>query len=332
MLSSGPSLQMTDRLCSVLRPVWQLPLMRMPSNQAVVILMYHGIPEDGGGRFIDSEILDQHIRFLKRHFELVGPNELRENRRARKRIRVLLTFDDGFRNNAEIAAPILDKHSAPAVFFISSRHSVSGKYLWFSYLSALERHFPSRRFSFRGAFFNMGANERHSSIRELRKQLLALTPHPGAMYQAIAQELPVVADFVSPERWAAEYEGMTSLQVAELAKNPLFSIGVHTVDHPFLTKCEPDEALRQITDNKTWLERVSNRHCDSIAYPGGDCNQDIIEQCRNLGFCLGHSIIPTSKRNIFELPRIGIYAQSLDVLGFKVRWGNLIRSLRLRVG
>lgn len=35
---------------------------------------------------------------------------------------VLLTFDDGFANNAEVALPLLREHGAPAVFFVTVQH------------------------------------------------------------------------------------------------------------------------------------------------------------------------------------------------------------------
>lgn len=70
---------------------------------------------------------------------------------------------------------------------------------------------------------------------------------------------------------------MSAEQVRELAGNPLFSLGVHAVDHPFLTRGEQEEVERQIADNKEWLERVSKRECDAIAYPLGDYEVGVLQ-------------------------------------------------------
>ena len=34
----------------------------------------------------------------------------------------------------------------------------------------------------------------------------------------------------------------------------------------------------------------------------------------------------------FRAPRIGVYNESQDILGFKVQWGNLIRNLKIKIG
>lgn len=47
----------------------------------------------------------------------------------------------------------------------------------------------------------------------------------------------------------------------------------------------------------------------------------------------GHALIPKINSYAeYELPRIGLYSTSLDILGFKVQWGNFIRGLQIQVG
>lgn len=312
---------------------WKAPYLRFLSTHNTVTLLYHGIPKKGDGKQIDSSEFERQIVFLKQYFEIIPPDRLWERRKLHDKIRVILTFDDGFRNHAEIVAPMLRKYNVPAMFFVCSRHSIPGKYLWFSYLQALEQHFPDKGFYFRGDFFDMSSGHRQYSIDRLRVFLLNLEPHPSAMYEAIEEELPKLEDLVNAEKLADRYAGMTAEQVGQLARDPLFSVGVHTVDHPFLTKCKPAEAFRQIRENKRWIERVSNRKCNTIAYPSGDYNSVILQQCRALAFSCGHAVIPTLNINRqLELPRIGLYSTSLDTLGFKVQWGNFMRGLGMKIG
>jgi peptidoglycan/xylan/chitin deacetylase (PgdA/CDA1 family) len=246
---------------------------------------------------------------------------------------VLLTFDDGFRNNAEVAAPILRKHRVPAVFFVSSRHAVRGRYLWFSYLWALEADFPATALTFRAEHFDMSIANRQRSVSRLRQTLLALTPHPAAMYRAIEEELPHLEEFISQDVLADRYAGMSAEQAGELAADPLFSVGAHTVDHPFLTRCEPAEALRQISENRQWLEAACGRPCHAIAYPSGAYNRTIVDLCRSAGFTRGYAVAtPAGQQSDLALSRIGIYSESTDVLGFKVMWGPLVRRVGLPIG
>jgi len=316
-----------------LRPSWKAPYIRFFSSRRAVILVYHGVPQDREGSSINGEVFEQHIIFLKQHFEIVAPDSLWNRREAVQAIKVILTFDDGFRNHAEVVAPILRKLAVPAIFFVCSRQSARGNYLWFNYLLALQRYFPGDEIHFRGGFFNMRSNKRAISIRRLWDLLLDLKPHPSAMYEAIEQELPSLEDFVGQKKLADAYAGITPQQVSELAADPLFSFGVHTVDHPFLTKCDPAEVYRQILNNKAWIEAITGKACNSIAYPSGVYNRQVLKECHSLGMTHGYALTPTVEAETrYELPRIGIYAPSLDVLGFKVQWGNHMRTLRLKVG
>jgi peptidoglycan/xylan/chitin deacetylase (PgdA/CDA1 family) len=317
-----------------LRPAWQFPAVRFLASRQAVILLYHGIPAAGDGTCIDADTFDQHVRFLSRHFEIIHPEQGNAHRKAGERMRVMLTFDDGFRNNAAVVAPILEKYDVPAMFFISSRHATPGRYLWFSYLNALEQEFPDNRLFFRGEFIDLSPSNRASSIKRLRELLLNLRPHPEAMYRAIEEELPALETFVDRDKLSDRFAGLTADHVGQLAQNSLFSIGIHTVDHPVLTKCTAEESYRQIYDNKVWLERISRRRCETIAYPSGSYNSKILEQCRQFRILQGHAVIPQkiAHNSQLELARLGIYSRSIDIVGFKVTWGKFIRQLKVNIG
>jgi peptidoglycan/xylan/chitin deacetylase (PgdA/CDA1 family) len=318
----------------VLRVAWQATTkLRLLSPRNAVILEYHAIPKVGHDREIDRNVFEKHLIFLKQHYEIVAPAKLWQCRKGFDKVRVILTLDDGFRNHAEVAAPLLRKHNLPAMFFVPSRHSSPGKYLWFSYLLALERHFQRNGFIYGGKFVDMSGSRRRQSIQRLRESLLGLRPHPAAMYQAIEQELPRLEDFVDDDILINRFAGMTSEQLAELASDSLFTIGAHTVDHPLLTRCTQEEASNQMAINKMWIEQVTQKRCDAIAYPGGDYNEDILKHCRQLKFAYGYgegmrlSTVPN-----LEIPRLGIYSGSTEVLGLKIELGLLIRLLRLKIG
>ena len=127
--------------------------------------------------------------------------------------------------------------------------------------------------------------------------------------------------------------GMSADQVAALDADELFTVGAHTVDHPFLTKCDRGEMARQIGESKRWIEEATGHDCDTFAYPSGDYDLSVIAECSRQGFRTAFAVVPQLRRdNLFERPRIGIYAQSVDALGFKVQWGSLMRHARLKVG
>jgi peptidoglycan/xylan/chitin deacetylase (PgdA/CDA1 family) len=315
----------------MLRLAAAVPVIGTSQWSQPLAVLYHGVQCHPGGTML-VDVFEQHIRFLKRQFTFVSANDDSPPRPSERR-RLVLTFDDGFQNNADVVAPILRHHNVPATFFVCTRHATRGKYLWFSYLRGLERHFPGSTLKFRDVTFDMRAGRRQHSMRHLRELLLDLRPHPAAMYQAIDQELPRLEEFINASCLADTYAGMTVEHISGLAADPLFSVGAHTCDHPFLTRCDRAEMRRQVEENRAWIEATTGRPCDAIAYPAGEYNEELLGVCQDVGFARGYSVTSRfNHRSQLEIARMGVYSESTAVLGFKLRWGHLMRAAGLPVG
>lgn len=309
---------------------WRVPAPRSMTLGQPVVLTYHGISERRDSRGMCRRVFEEHVLFMIQHFALVAPPTREQPILPSDRQQVLLTFDDGFRNHAERVAPFLRRHGVPAMFFVPSRHATPRKFLWFAYLKMLEEYFPGNGFMFRGTFIDMSPWARHATVGALQEQLLGLTPHPSAMYEAIDQELPRLEEFVDSADLDDRCAGMSVEQVQELAADPLFTVGAHTTDHPLLTRCDPVEQIRQIGENKQWIERLTGRRCEAIAYPGSEYDEAILQHCRSAGFTSGYGGESARGPDAAELaiPRIGIYYPSVAELGNKIRWSRAISYWR----
>jgi len=285
--------------------------------------MYHGVPSQGHLQPLDCAAFERQIVFLKRNCTFIHAEQYAFSRGSRRQPTVLLTFDDGFRNNAEVAAPILRRHNVPAVFFVASRHCTPGRYLWFTYLRMLKAFFPGSSVRLNGKSISLKGADRERGIQEVTRQLLKLKPHPRATYDAIESQLPALESFVSAEILADEGQGMQPDQIGDLAQDPLFTVGAHTVDHPQLTRCESAEVAHQLEHNKAWLESVTGKVCDQFAYPEADFDRSVLEQCRRLGF---QQAFGTERISIvddqFAIRRIGVYSRLLAPLGVKLWCGH----------
>jgi peptidoglycan/xylan/chitin deacetylase (PgdA/CDA1 family) len=94
-------------------------------RQAAVILMFHRVREIEGsdGLTVDVDTFERYCRFFRRHFKVVALRDLVRalERRAPLERALAITFDDGYRDNFECAAPVLEKLSLPATFFVVSQ-------------------------------------------------------------------------------------------------------------------------------------------------------------------------------------------------------------------
>jgi peptidoglycan/xylan/chitin deacetylase (PgdA/CDA1 family) len=315
---------------------WRARALRLVSSLRPVVLVYHRVAP-GHGDCFGPDVFERHVCFLQSRFHVIGPEDCRRIRSRKEDIDVLLTFDDGFLNNALYVVPILKRHQVPALFFISTRHCDGVRPLWFAYLSAFSRWFPEKEVTLDGTTYGLTPKERTRSMRRLREYLLSLRPHPLAMYEKIDRILPSIESFTPREHLVDHYAGMTWDHIREIARDPLFEVGAHTIDHPFLTSCDEGEMERQIKVNREELERVTGKRIESIAYPGGDYDARVVAKCASSGFEQRFAVelrqlATKDEGRARDIPRIGVYRPSLSIVGFKVQWGNILRRTPLRFG
>jgi peptidoglycan/xylan/chitin deacetylase (PgdA/CDA1 family) len=109
----------------------------LPSTR-VALLTFHRVALPGATagdpEVIDTspERLDAHVGFLKRHFSFIdtGDVEAFRNGTPLPRNPVLLSFDDGYKDNFEHALPILQRHGAKASFFVASSFISERRIFW----------------------------------------------------------------------------------------------------------------------------------------------------------------------------------------------------------
>ena len=98
-------------------------------HAAGVILMLHRVIADDRAAALPhrnelclgSVAFERLLRWLRRHFECVPLMELLDSPATEgKRLRVALTFDDGWRDNATQAFPLLQRYQVPASIFLST--------------------------------------------------------------------------------------------------------------------------------------------------------------------------------------------------------------------
>ncbi len=82
------------------------------------VLMYHKISTNRSDILtVTVEQLEQHLTFLRESgFEIISATQFLKGNIKPKT--VLLTFDDAYLNNLELAYPVLKKHSAKAIIFV----------------------------------------------------------------------------------------------------------------------------------------------------------------------------------------------------------------------
>ena len=193
-----------------------------------------------------------------------------------------ITFDDGYADNATIAAPILARLRLTATFFIASGFLDGGR-MWNDTVIESVRIAEAPTLDLTaidgGTWAVSSDGERLAAIDGLLNRLKYLDQaERQAKVDAIAAAvgLPARSELM-----------MTRQQVRELRRHGM-SIGAHTVTHPILTTLPIDVARREIVDGRRDLEETLNERVKLFAYPNGKPTRDYdathVALVRELGF------------------------------------------------
>ncbi|HEY5027015.1 MAG TPA: polysaccharide deacetylase family protein [Candidatus Angelobacter sp.] len=227
------------------------------------ILMYHGVAPEG------APALAAQLRYLVRHFQVVSLDTMLE--RLDKDSfplahELVLTFDDGLRNNLTVVYPILRDLQLPATFFVCPSLVESGAWLW--------NHEMRCRLQTLSA----------PHLAELRMKLLA----PGTSADGIVEwmktlRLPqrrhaeaiirhATPDFQATASQRASFDMMNWDDLLSLDRK-LITIGSHTLSHPILTMLGAQEIELELLESRRCLEQRLQRTADFFCYPNGSYDE-----------------------------------------------------------
>lgn len=89
----------------------------------IPVLLYHSIDESGNPYSVSLKDFKKQIALLyKKGYGTINLSELKSYLKNKKfpKKKILITFDDGYKNNLELAKPVLDKYGFSGVIFIAT--------------------------------------------------------------------------------------------------------------------------------------------------------------------------------------------------------------------
>jgi len=235
--------------------------------KASFIVTFHSVSPDDRIKF------EKTIRFLSQNFEIVGLEELLDQIQGRASIQkdrlVAITFDDGFRNHAEVVYPILERLRVPAAFYICPELVDRASLIWtWEVHSNLERlSKPARQ-----RFFDLaGVPENTQGIVNWMKTI------PVRRREQIQKDIRnCVQDCKTAQLADDRFELMTWEQIQKLDP-ALITIGSHTLTHIDLPYAEPPQLEWELSRSKEHLQSHLNRKIEHFAYPNGSFTEEVLQ-------------------------------------------------------
>lgn len=262
---------------------------RLRGPQAL-ILRYHSVQDVPGAHehSIGTAITHATVAFraqvawLARHYEPVTLDDLVafvRGQRPMPRRCVAITFDDGFADNAEIAAPILDRAGLKAAFYLTVDNLAPNRPLWFSRL----RHAfgTTTRTSWR-SWQLPNPRERRLAQRNASESCARVTG------QAQEELLARIERDLGVATLAPAKPLMMNWEQARALHRQGHIVGAHTLTHPNLAQIPPEAMAREMGESKRRLEAELGAPVKHFSYPSPilepHWNEQTVACSHELGF------------------------------------------------
>jgi peptidoglycan/xylan/chitin deacetylase (PgdA/CDA1 family) len=279
-------------------------------RSGTLILCYHRVAEGVEDPYylcVSPGNFAAHLEELSRARE---PSTLDEWSMPSRRPRVVVTLDDGYRDNLANALPIAESKGVPITVFVTSGMLGNQSGFWWDRLGALLRSRPpdikeiELPVNGQTVRLPLGSAGIRADLDSVRGHLLPLR----------VDEIEHALDVVS-EQWhvssaaPADAGILTPEELRRLAASDSVTIGAHTVDHVRLRDRPAREQQDTVAGSKGELEQSIGRAVTHFAYPFGrrdDFDDRSVEAVRSAAFDTACTTIPGTARSStdpYNLPR-----------------------------
>lgn len=224
------------------------------------------------------------VRWLLKHgYAFISTKELidiLEKKKTTAPGAVWISLDDGWKENLKNVIPVATAYQIPLTIFLPSGIISDHGIFWFRFACLHRNKLPS----------------------PYRENPALLRTIPETERRKVFEQM--VSEYEQLERHALNAE-----QVRELSRNPLITIGSHSVNHVHLPRCSDDELHQEIKESLSFLKSLTGKDIDCFAYPSGDYDQRCEAIFQQNGIRLAATTARSSimlENHLYKIPRIGI--------------------------
>jgi peptidoglycan/xylan/chitin deacetylase (PgdA/CDA1 family) len=289
------------------------PALRALLSARTAILMFHGLTdrehtgcENGQHKHLHVDKFEEFLKFLTRHYRIVALEEVvgcLQRGQTPPRRGVVLTFDDGFLSNHQLAFPLLKRHGAPAMVFLATEYVDERRLIWTDRVDQ----------------FCHAAGKSVAELRAIKFRLKKLPQEEiEAAVSALESGSGTLPSRSDDPRVAPIHRSLGWEEVREMQASGLVTFGAHTHTHKILGRCRQETIKSELSRSKSLIEHETGRLCEHFCYPNGgvgDFTEESEQLCKEAGFASTLTTIPGWVREgmaPYLLPRFGV-SNDLDV-------------------
>lgn len=235
-----------------------------PSNQNVLPLLYHRVVDlenDVWNIAVSPEHFEEQMNYLSQKYPIIRYDDDWSKVKEKS---LVVTFDDGYADDFYNALPILEKYRVPAIFFITSGNIGTENEFWWDRLENIFRRNGNRIVIDDKPCSNL--KEAHASLKTMNRA------DRESILSTYEQRLSI-----GPRK---DFRSMNEQEIVELSRNPLVTIGAHTVSHPSLPGLSAREIEQEINESFDSLTTLVGKKIQYFSYPLGDYSASVISRLK----------------------------------------------------
>jgi peptidoglycan/xylan/chitin deacetylase (PgdA/CDA1 family) len=257
---------------------------------------------------LDADEFARQVKWLKNNTRVLSEEELLDSYEDGVFIHpktstpsVVITFDDGYRDNYTIAYPILKYHDVPAILFVATQMVNARQMPWWDVIAYLIKRCTKPNIRFDDQQFSMD----HQKKDAISFFQLWMKQEPYERTKYLLQELSDMCDVALPELGQQDSEILTWEEIREMMQHRI-AIGSHTHTHRVLSTISPSAQKEEMILSKLLIEQNIGRPVVSISYPVGELRY-ITSETSNVAASAGYLIGFTTNTGVNDWRSIQPY-------------------------
>jgi len=283
----------------------------------ILVLMYHRILKSYSDdplknlnehSISESQFEDQ-MAYLSHHCNVISVSDLIAGKNiSQNNKNVVITFDDGYKDNFTNAFPILLKYNLPALFSISTEFVVNKTPLWFDIIEhavrlVKKKHISIKLYDKYVDFILNSLNDKIKLLYWLRSKCFEITQeNRGGFINDLINEFDIPIDYeellIDPD-----YAPLSSEEIHEMAYSKMAEFAAHSVHHYLLSRVNITTLKHELLQSKSAVEYLTNSPCKYFCIPGGYYNETMI-----------NAILDTKFEVIFSSDTVEVDPQNIPVV------------------
>jgi peptidoglycan/xylan/chitin deacetylase (PgdA/CDA1 family) len=242
----------------------------LPQSNGMILCLHSVVPEGRtpgvSNLAVNSCFLERLIIDLRqRGIALVSLDEaLQRLARRDGKPFVALTFDDGYRDNYDVAFPVFLRHDVPFAVFLTTGFIDRIYPIWWHVLEHLiERN---DAIDLDGVLLPAGNPAEKAAVFDIARNRFRRVPIDG-ICSIIDRMVVGHRSDLSPK--GAYGEAMDWQMIREMSDSGLATFGCHTVSHPVLSDLDGNGVREEVLSSRDRFEQATGRRAAYFAYPFG---------------------------------------------------------------